>query len=198
MNSEPNVKVQTILVKGMRDRCERDWLLSLHAQARAQKRRISVSEIESVLRNSPKHPAPDNTGAWEYRFAGVTGIVDASESIVLTVYPDSGYGIHMDKKDITLEMVKEHRRSLRRLKEPGTWKSHTVAVIDQSGSMRKTDIDEKVTRSDLVWLCLAVDIIQNGLENGDRDESHVLSVVSMKNGADILIDRQPFDWLLYN
>lgn len=190
------MEVETILNANVESRKLRRHILSAHAISRKEQRRLSCSEIESALSHGTRQPIDD--GCWEYKFGGIIAIVDPTDSIVLTVYPESGYGIDIDKVVITEETEDQHRRSCRFLREKEKWTSHTVAVIDQSGSMRKMDIDEGVTRSDLVWLTLAIDVVYNGINSGDRKVTDVLSVISMKDNASIMIDRMPFDWILYN
>lgn len=146
-----------VLVHRSEEREARKFILTLHAQARKEQRFLSFSEIESALKYGVKHPA--DGGAWEYRFGGVIAVVDRTESIVLTVYPEPGFGIELDKLPVTDEMVTEHKRSCRRLRSKTVWTSHTVAVIDHSGSMRTTDVDKNVSRSDSVWLALANDVV---------------------------------------
>ena len=175
----------------------RKYVLSKHAASRREKRRLSMSEIMSTLRYGSKRAI--DTDCWEYTFAGVIVIANKEENVVLTVYPEPGFGIDLNKVEITPEMKVEHKRSCSFLRtHKNKWTSHNVAVIDQSGSMRKMDIDEAITRSDLVWLCLAVDIVYNGIKSGEKKSTDVLSIIVMKDHAEIIIDRQPFDWILYN
>ena len=79
-----------------------------------------------------------------------------------------------------------------------SWTSHTVIIVDQSGSMRKTDVDGGSTRSDAVWLTVAVDFVAKQLETGKSSDTDVVSVVAMCSESTIVIDRQPHDWLLFN
>ena len=140
------MEVETILSKRLTDRAGRKWHLTEHAIARSEQRFISFAEIESTLGHGPKRAA-DN-GAWGYEFAGVIVIVDSTESTVLAVCPEPGYGVDLDKVGISVEMMKKHRRDCLALQDRRRWTSHAVAVIDQSGSMRAADIDKNVTRSD--------------------------------------------------
>jgi hypothetical protein len=73
-----------------------------------------------------------------------------------------------------------------------------VVVVDQSGSMRKTDTSDGATRSDAVWLTLAVDFVASQLTKGASKSSDVVSVISMRDNSSILIDRWPTDWILFN
>lgn len=191
--------VETILSGRISDRVGRNWNLTRHAVKRAKQRRIPFSAIKATLSVGHDEKRPADNGAWEYNFAGVIVVVDSNERTVLTVYPEPGYGIDLDKVKITHGMRRKHKRDCRNiLRDKKCWTSHTVAVIDQSGSMRAADIDKNVTRSDLVWLTLAVDLIKYGLESNERTATDVLSVVFMKNDATVLIDRQPIDWILFN
>ncbi|CAB9528800.1 myosin heavy chain kinase [Seminavis robusta] len=192
-----DVAVEKILSTQIEARRGRKWLLSKHAVARAGQRFVSFAEIRSALECGTKSAA--DKGAWEYRFAGVIAVVDSTETIVLTVYPEPGFGIDLDKVPISREMQLQHDKDCSRLVgDKKSWTSHTVAVIDQSGSMRAPDIDKNVTRSDLVWLTLAVDVVYHGIKSGERKSTDVMSVVFMKEDATIVVDRQPIDWILYN
>ena len=64
--------------------------------------------------------------------------------------------------------------------------------------MRKTDIADGVTRSDSVWLTLAMDFVRQQLESGEGKETDVFSVVGMNSEGSVLLDRCPTDWCLYN
>jgi hypothetical protein len=54
------------------------------------------------------------------------------------------------------------------------------------------------TRSDAVWLKLAVDFVEARLTSGEVKDTDVFSIVSMNSTSRVLVDRQPMDWFLYN
>lgn len=64
--------------------------------------------------------------------------------------------------------------------------------------MRKTDATNGVTRSDLVWLCLAVDYIGKGLRSGEATSEDYLSIVELGRSYDCVLREEPIDWILYN
>lgn len=65
-------------------------------------------------------------------------------------------------------MRNDHEQNLMRIsRDASSWTSHTVAVVDQSGSMRNTDLEDGATRSDAVWLTLAMDFVARRLESGE-------------------------------
>ena len=87
--------VEAILSERIKDRSGREWYLTQHAKMRAESRFISFAEIRGAISHGTRRAA--DKGAWEYRFAGVIAVVDPTERIVLTVYPEPGYGIDLDK-----------------------------------------------------------------------------------------------------
>ena len=105
----------------------------------------------------------------------------------------------VDEAQVTAEMQLSHNLACSRIKNsPASWTSHTVAVIDQSGSMRKTDLEDGATRSDAVWLMLAIEFVARRLESGEASDTDVLSLVVMNEDSTVLLDRRPVDWLLFN
>ena len=95
-------------------------------------------------------------------------------------------------------MHREHTDAVRALQDKSMWTSHTVIVVDQSGSMRKTDVEGGATRSDAVWITLALTWVQDEIFAGTRTSTDVLSLVSMRNDSELIVDAEPVDWLLFN
>ena len=60
------------------------------------------------------------------------------------------------------------------------------------------DVTGGVTRSDAVWLTLALKFVSERVTNGEAVATDIVSVVSMSSASNILIDRKPTDWLLFN
>ena len=117
----------------------------------------------------------------------------------ITSWLEPAYGIGIKKVPITPEMMKEHQNACEVIaKDPTKWTSHTVAVVDQSGSMRKNDTEDAATRSDVVWLTLALDLVRKKLESGEVTAMDMFSVVRMGGSSDVLLRQQPTDWVLYN
>mgnify|MGYP001202668777 FL=1 len=95
-------------------------------------------------------------------------------------------------------MHREHTAAVRTLQDKGAWTSHTVVVVDQSCSMRNTDVESGATRSDAVWITLALTWVQDEILAGTRTSTDVLSLVSMRNDSELIVDAEPVDWLLFN
>jgi len=95
-------------------------------------------------------------------------------------------------------MAAEHDTAVADLRNQGSWTSHTVIVVDQSGSMRRADVEGEATRAEAVWLTLAFTCVGDELRSGNRTASDVISIIGMRNTGELLVDCEPMDWLLYN
>ena len=95
----------------------------------------------------------------------------------------------------------EERLNLRQslMENLNKWTYHSVIIVDMSGSMRRDDINGGRCRSDAVWLALARNHIKVPLENGDLSPTtDLVSIIIMRDEAEILFSYQPADWYLYN
>jgi hypothetical protein len=74
---------------------------------------------------------------------------------------------------------------------------HTVLVVDNSGSMRKTDVDGYPSRTAAVYDCLARDFLQPQLaaitQSGNDKSNHVVSLIEMSDTATVIFNRHPID-----
>ena len=123
-------------------------------------------------------------------------------------------------------MKAAHGAAVRATKNLANWTSHTVVVVDQSGSMRKTDADGEAgggavccadhpphfthlhhpnppqpdaMRADVVWIALAVDLVANRIRSGNFcGKTDVFSLVGMRTESAVLLEQVPVDWVLYN
>jgi hypothetical protein len=84
------------------------------------------------------------------------------------------------------------------LQHKENWKSHTVLVVDMSGSMRTDDIDGARCRSDGVFTCLAREFVRKQLEEQSTTMYDLISVVAMRETAEVVLICEPTDWVLYN
>ena len=172
-----------------------------HGMRRRAERKMTLRELSIAISHGKKEQAvygPNGEVRWKFTFAGVVVVTVYETTKILTSWILSGYGIEIPKAVISQARLKEHKNSVERLKEMSLWTSHTVIIVDQSGSMRKMDADKDFTYSDLVWSTLAMSFIADKLKNGERKDTDVFSLVSMRDTASVLLRYKPFDWLLYN
>ena len=78
------------------------------------------------------------------------------------------------------------------------WTSHSVFVVDTSGSMRESDIWGTRSRLSAVWLCLARDYIAHGINSGEKGSTDAVSLVTLGEIPKNPVTREPWNWTLYN
>jgi hypothetical protein len=108
-----------------------------------------------------------------------------------------------DNDDDTLDFVKHEEddnciKIVNTTKDTQLWKSHSTIVVDKSGSMRNSDVNGSRTRFGAVWLSLAQDFIEHRIKSGLAGSLDVISIILMGEKAEILIDRWPTNYVLYN
>lgn len=195
---DEDIDIEGILEVGHGARSRRHALVELteHAKKRCIYRNISQAKCIAAFQGGTVQEA--NQGRWMCTKEGVVIIVDESWSKILSTWNLPSHGIVLKKVHITSEMEQAHTAAINRARTKSTWTSHTVAVVDQSGSMRKVDTDNFTMRSDIVWLNLAVSLVAKGLRSGERTDTDMLSVVSMRDDSEVVIRHEPIDWILYN
>ena len=137
---------------------------------------------------------------WKYTYDNVVYITDLKKSKkIIAAWSIPGNDIDLQKMDITEMAQEEHNRACQRiLSNTAMWTSHVVIVVDQSGSMRKADVEGGTTRSDAVWLTLAMDFVAKQLIDRKASNTDVVSIVELGMNGYILVDRKPHDWILFN
>ena len=150
-------------------------LFSVHGRMRRAERLIQKRDLQAAIKHGTRVMSANPRGDWnwKYTFADVLYITDKSSRREITSWAVPGAGLDVDKVLVTPEMQKLHSQACDKIRcTPGSWTSHTVVVVDQSGSMRKTDVAGGCTRSDAVWLILALDFVNYSNErrhqSGDR------------------------------
>ena len=126
---------------------------------RRAQRLIEKRDLQAAVKHGIRTVSRNPRGELNYRyeFAEVVFITDATSTKEVTSWAAPGAGLDVALVDITPAMEKAHAEALCEVtSDPSKWTSHTVIVVDQSGSMRKTDVPGGATRSDAVWVSLAL------------------------------------------
>ncbi|KAL7524375.1 hypothetical protein ACHAWF_000922, partial [Thalassiosira exigua] len=175
-------------------------LPTVHLAQRCAERNISPVELNAAIKYGTRTEGQARNGrrTWLFSYGGVTYVTDYSMQIGITSWAEQCWGFDIEKVPISQQMKDSHNEALERALDHSTWNSHAVIVVDQSGSMRKTDATKGVTRSDLVWLCLAVDYVGKRLRSGEATSRDYVSLVELGGNYDSILKEQPLDWILYN
>lgn len=176
-------------------------LSSDHGRMRRAQRMVAKRDLQAAVKHGVCERSTNQRGKvnLKYTFADIVYITDLTSTKEVTSWAVPGAGLDVEKELVTSAMQKEHDDSCLKIEtSPSSWTSHTVIVVDQSGSMRKTDVPGGATRSDAVWLTLAVDFVAKQLDARALSHSDVVSVVTMQSEGNVVINKKPVDWLLYN
>jgi hypothetical protein len=100
---------------------------------------------------------------------------------------DNGYSIAMHNRIKNSLVTQKH-----------LWRSHSVLVIDMSGSMRRDDVNGARCRSDGVFTVIARDFIKHRLESREFSIFDFISIIVMKEVPEIICRYEPIDFVLFN
>lgn len=132
----------------------------------------------------------------KYTYADIIYITDETSTKEITSWV-APIGIPL--ANLTLNQIWEHEAAKERLKnEPTLCTSHTVIVVDHSGSMRETDVADFYNRSQAVFGMLALDFVAKPRLSGEAGDTDVVSLVLMQGSARIVLEREPTGLVLYN
>jgi hypothetical protein len=185
-------------------------LSGVHGRQRRQERNIRKLDLQRARRYGMSEPAKN--GRIKYTYAGVVFIYDPKTNREVTSFPapdkflatsgttcsDPVLLSKVPQFD-TEFMKRQHQFDCRRVfQEKEKWKSHSVLVVDMSGSMRRDDVSGARCRSDGVWMIIARDFVKQQLDTKLASLYDVVSVVVMQDDAMVMVRCEPMDWVLYN
>jgi hypothetical protein len=178
-------------------------LSSAHGRQRRAEREIHKRDLQAAVKYGVREPAGvcKRTGAprWKYTFAHVVFITDETSRLEITSWPLPGCGFDVPLVAVDAATAAAHARAHAAVRARSSmWTSHTVIVVDQSGSMRKIDTEDSCTRSDAVWLTLACTWVSDQLTSGTAKQTDVVSIIGMNATSTLLVDRHPVNWTLFN
>lgn len=152
----------------------------------ARKYGTAKAHVFKNARGKPKHT--------KYSYKGIHYIVENSTGREVTSFADP---LILDPVPLPATPPDEIKSST---KTQVT--SHTVLVVDTSGSMRSSDVWGARNRLNAVWIALALDFVAHRLETGEANSSggqgDLVSLITMSETASIVFRKQPCDWKLYN
>ena len=183
---------------------------TLHDRQRRQERQIKKIDQQRARRFGMREPG--RHGRIKYTLGGMVFIWDPVQNRSVTSWqiengeiPKTGTRytdpvmLMKSSQHESADILKKREKIQKAVaRDKGKWKSHTVLVVDMSGSMRRDDVDGARCRSDGVWMCLARDFVQKQLEEGKSTIYDVVSVIVMREEAELVLFCEPTDYVLYN
>eukprot|EP00930_Biecheleria_cincta_P059163 TRINITY_DN44919_c0_g1_i1.p1 TRINITY_DN44919_c0_g1~~TRINITY_DN44919_c0_g1_i1.p1 ORF type:complete len:708 (-),score=130.24 TRINITY_DN44919_c0_g1_i1:116-2239(-) len=182
---------------------------SPHGEERRNQRKISKRDLQEAVKYGTKEVAGYGQGKYsnqlryKFTYKDVVFIIDETGTVEVTSY---ALPLPLNAEKVTQDDIEEHDRwklSLQRVPELIT--SHTVLVVDQSASMRNSDVWEQPSRSRAVYYALACEFVGKRLRAAGRETgtnaaslTDAISVIEMRDNALLTIDFEPMSWVLYN
>jgi hypothetical protein len=168
-----------------------------HGRARRYLREIPKISLQAAVKHGRKERTFLNR--WKYTFQNVVCITDYDSKELITCYKES---VSIKAAPISDEMLKRHEYVKRIIKEePKMCTSYFVVIVDQSGSMRTSDVNGFRTRSDAAYGCLALDFVAEQLAHEEASMVagiDTLTLIEMNDCANGIIKEEPLDWILFN
>ena len=186
-------------------------LSGVHGRQRRAERHIDKMDLLRARRYGMKEDA--RNGRIKYTYGGIVFIYCPYTNREVTSFPASDKAafhsgtraadpILLDKVEFSIEA--QDAETVHNdlvpvlLQTPNAWTSHSVLVVDMSGSMRRDDVNGARCRSDGVWMALARDYVKAPLEKKERTVTDLVSIIVMREKAEVVIRCEPMTWVLYN
>ena len=187
------------------------FVSSVHGRERRSQRDIMKRDLQAAVKYGQKErgrPRKNGEPTWKYTFANIVYITDQSSTLEIT-----SYAIELPVSEVVIEdrLTQQHMEAKRRIElNPGSITSHTVIVVDMSGSMNASDMGGHKTRSHGVYYNIAEEFISPRLHPIDvtgpgnlfsgksTTYTDVLTVIEMRDSYTVVFQREPVSWLLYN
>ena len=169
-------------------------LSSEHGRLRREQRDIDKRDLRKALKYGTRQRAWGQR--WLVEYDGITFITNDSMTKEVTAYPSP-----LPEMELEPEMVEQHTKATSLLHaKPGLSTSHTVIVIDNSGSMlsKKNNVLLYRDSQNAAFSMTALEFVAEQLFNQTAVNSDLVSLVKFSSRAKVEIDREPIDWIVYN
>lgn len=185
-------------------------LSTTHGRERRQARSIQKIDLQRARRYGMEEPS--HRGRLKLTYGGIVFIYDKRRNMEITSFPSKDYSsdesgtkvvppilLQKNTAYMSAKYLQIHKCNKRQIMaDHASWTSHSVFVVDMSGSMRCDDVSGGKCRSDTVWMVLAKDFVRSQLEAKTVTGWDVVSIILMRADAEVVIEYEPLDWILYN
>ena len=181
-----------------------ELISSIHGHQRRAERDINKKDLQSAVKNGTREHQlrrlKDGTTAvrYKYTFADIVYITDETSTREIT-----SWVLPLPLEQVRISDNDEHQyeaAKARIAQDPQIITSHSVFVIDCSGSMKKADVEAHRCRADAVSYAVASEFIAKRLHNPSSEvtPSDVVTVIEMRVDAQVVFKKEPMSWVFYN
>ena len=158
-------------------------LSSAHGRLRREQRDIDKRDLQKAIKHGTRYFQPSQR-TWVVTYDGIIFVVDKALKREVTVFPAP-----LATAPISLQVAANHSAAKEVIKrKPELCNSHTVLVIDNSGSMRERDIALHRDRQIAAYTLTALEFIAEQLFSNTANNSDVVSLVEFSNEATIIFE----------
>ena len=166
---------------------------------RRRQRAIPKRQLQQAIKHGTRKKAK-TPGRAIYSHKNLVVVVDSRTKREITSYTRP---FDLPRKNTTFVEREKHQAACLKIAGPDHadyCESHTVLIVDISGSMRESDVHGARTRLDSVWYAIAQDFIKNRIDKGQASLKDAISVVLMGDEATAYapLHNVPTDWVTYN
>lgn len=169
-------------------------LSSEHGRLRREQRDIDKRDLQRAIKHGVYERAWGQR--WRVEYDGIVFITDVSMRREITAFPAP-----LPLMPIDSAMASDHEKAKRLLTEkPGLSTSHTVIVIDNSGSMlaKKNNIHLYRDSQNASFSFTALEFVAEQLFHQTAVNSDLVSLIKFRNRAEVSMEREPIGWPIYN
>ncbi|RYG98796.1 hypothetical protein EON65_51000 [archaeon] len=183
---------------------------TLHGEERRFQRDISKRDLQAAVKYGTRErgfPCPQ-TGRprWKYTYADIVYITNETSKVEVTSWT---LELPLSRKIIPQNYLNRHAEAANRVHlDPSIITSHTILIVDMSGSMKQSDMNGHKTRARGVYYNLAEQFVagslpplsQVGAYNAGKARSFtdVVTLLEMHDAAEVVFVQEPISWVLYN
>jgi hypothetical protein len=167
-------------------------LSGVHGRLRREERDIDKRDLQAALKYGTREP--NFKGRWKVEHDGIIFIVDPGMRREITAFPSP-----LSEAPIHYQDTANHENAKTVIKhKPELCKSHTVLVVDNSGSMQTHDILLHRDRQVAAYTVMALEYVAEQLFKQTANDTDVVSLVEFNESARVVFEREPCSWVLFN
>jgi hypothetical protein len=159
---------------------------------RREQRDISKRDLQKAIKYGTRQS--NWGGRWKIEYDGIIFITNNSMRKEITAFPSP---LQLAPVDSEAHLMHMKAKEIMKHK-PELCASHTVLVVDNSGSMATHDISLHRDRQVAAYSVTAAEYIAEQLFTGTANNSDVVSLVEFRQEAKVVFSREPVSWALYN
>lgn len=167
-------------------------LSSEHGRLRREQRDIQKRDLQKALRHGKLEKAWGDR--WKVEYDGIVFITNKSRNREITSFPSP-----LSNAPVDDDTYNEHIKAMEIIsRKADMCTSHTILVVDNSGSMRTHDIPLHRDRQVAAFSTMALEYVAEQLFNGNANNRDVVSLVEFSKTAKIIFRKEPISWVLFN